>query len=300
MNNRDISIQLRTLIPTSLKRIAFLTLLPAFKSTSSINFSALRTLCKYDWHMLRIIRLIIRKIDALRLNKLSRNLINLLSRNDYAHGLTWFGARIFQTPTDLFLYQQLIFKSRPNVIIETGVAKGGSVLFACQMLDLLHGRGGIRSWNVICCDINPMIEAQGLIKQNGYEENVIFFQGDSASTNFNALVLGTVKQKAQPTVLLSLDSNHTEEHVYAELVSLANFVTSESYVIVWDSRLGDLTNLTHYLRPRPWGKGRHAGTGAELFMASDHGKTFAYEKSFEKNLLLTGVKNGVLQKKLGD
>ena len=158
----------------------------------------------------------------------------------------------------------------------------------------MHGRS--ERWSVICCDINPLIEAQQLIQQHGYEERVVFFQGDSASHDFSALVLGIIKRQAQPTVLLSLDSNHTEEHVYSELVSLASFVTSKSYVIVWDSRLGDLTNLTHYLRPRPWSKRRHAGTGAELFMASDHGETFVYEKSFEKNLLLTGVKNGVLLK----
>lgn len=246
--------------------------------------------------MKKTLRLIVKSVDAVRLKYLSRNLINLMSRQDYAHSLSWFGARIFQTPTDLFLYQQLIFKSRPNVIIETGVAKGGSVLFACQMLDLIHGRSGIKDWSVVCCDINPMIEAQQLIKQHGYEEKVSFFQGDSASTDFSALVLGLVKRQAQPSVLLSLDSNHTEEHVYAELMSLANFVTSESYAIVWDSRLGDLSHLTHYLRPRPWSKKRHAGTGAELFMATAHGQTFTHEKSFEKNLMLTGTKNGVLQK----
>jgi len=246
--------------------------------------------------MVRIFEALLKRVDSIRLTLLSRSLINLLSRRDYAHNLFWFDAKIFQTPTDLFLYQQLIYDTRPTIIIETGVAKGGSVLFACQMLDLLYGASERKKWYVICCDINSIAEAQLLIHRHGYLENVTFFQGDSSSIGFSNLIATIVQQKDAPIVLLSLDSNHTEEHVYAELVSLARFVSPKSYAIVWDSRIGDLTTLTHFLRPRDWSKKRHAGTGAKLFMASEYGRTFTYNKSFENNLLLTGVKNGVLQR----
>jgi len=246
--------------------------------------------------MRNILREIVEKIDSVRLRRLSRILINLLSRHNYAHGLTWFGATIFQTPTDLFLYQQLIHRSKPTIIIETGVAKGGSVLFACQMLDLLHGVTGRKNWQVICCDINSTNEAQLLIEQHGYSENVKFFQGDSAGPFFNELVAKILKLHAEPKVLLSLDSNHTGDHVYAELVSLAKYISAQSYAIVWDSRLGDLSRLTHILRPRDWNKKNHAGIGAELFTASEHGKTFQVVTSFEEKLILTGLKNGVIQK----
>jgi len=246
--------------------------------------------------MRNVLGQIVKKLDSVRLKRLSRTLINLLSRQNYAHGLTWFGATIFQTPTDLFLYQQLIHESKPTLIVETGVAKGGSVLFACQILDLLHGASCRKNWLVVCCDINSTNQAQLLIKQHGYSENVKFFQGDSASPFFSELVAKTLQLQEKPKVLLSLDSNHTEDHVYAELVSLAKYVSPKSFVIVWDSRLGDLTRLTHILRPRAWNKNSHAGTGAELFIESEHGKEFNVVTSFEKNLLLTGTKNGILQK----
>ena len=96
--------------------------------------------------MRTIIEKIVKISDSIRVKIISRSFINLISRQNYAHNLTWCGVQIFQTPTDLFLYQQLIFRAKPNVIIETGVAKGGSVLFACQMLDILHGREFRDDW----------------------------------------------------------------------------------------------------------------------------------------------------------
>jgi cephalosporin hydroxylase len=248
--------------------------------------------------MRNALKQIIKTIDSIRLKRLSRKFINLASRQDYAHGLTWFGATIFQTPTDLFLYQQLIYKSKPTIIIETGIAKGGSILFACQMLDLLYSASGKKNWYVICCDINSTDEAQLLIKQHGFSENVKFFCGDSAGLSFSEVVAKTIQLQEKPKVLLSLDSNHTEDHVYAELVSLVKYVSLDSYAIVWDSRLGDLSRLTHALRPRAWSKQHHAGTGAELFIASELGKLFVVETGFETDLLLTGTKNGVLRKVL--
>jgi cephalosporin hydroxylase len=168
------------------------------------------------------------------------------------------------------------------------------------MLDLVHGVNCRKNWQVICCDINSTNEAQLLIEQHGYSENVKFFQGDSAGAFFNELVAKMLKLQAEPKVLLSLDSNHTEDHVYAELVSLAKYVSPQSYAIVWDSRLGDLSRLTHILRPRGWNKKNHAGTGAELFTSSEHGKTFEVVPSFEENLILTGIKNGVIQKTISN
>jgi cephalosporin hydroxylase len=164
------------------------------------------------------------------------------------------------------------------------------------MLELLHKQDQASYWKVICCDINPVDEAQVLIHQNGFSDRVLFFQGDSASTEFKVLVENAIQDKSESSILLSLDSNHTEEHVFSELISLAGFVTTSSYAIVWDSRIGDLSFLTHYLRPRAWSKRKHAGTGARLFMASIHGQEFTYERSFEQDLLLTGTKYGILLK----
>lgn len=235
--------------------------------------------------------------DEIRINMLSKSFINIISRQNYAHNLDWCGVQIFQTPTDLFLYQQLIFKSRPNFIVETGVAKGGSVLFACQMLDFLNRGSAESNWRVICCDINSLNDAKIVIDKHGYSEKVIFFEGDSSGSGFLSQVLENLKNLNEPRVLVSLDSNHTEEHVYRELVSLAGLVSKGSYVIVWDSRIGDLSRITHFLRPRAWNKRRHAGTGVVKYMKSIGVETgFVYARTLENALKITGVKQGVLFK----
>lgn len=245
--------------------------------------------------MKRYIANVVRCFDNFRLRSISKHFINLISRQNYAHGLYWFGVPIFQTPTDLFLYQHLIFKGRPNVIIETGVAKGGSVLFACQMLDLLHGNSRKVSWKVICCDINSLEEARVAIDRYGYTSNVIFFQGNSVDDEFKDLIARELKLIMSPSVFLSLDSNHTETHVLQELTQLSPYVTSGNFAVVWDSRIGDLSSLTHYLRPRAWGKKHHAGTGVQRFFAEiNYSSNFSVENKLEKHLLLAGSKNGVL------
>ena len=245
--------------------------------------------------MRTIIEKIVKISDSIRVKIISRSFINLISRQNYAHNLTWCGVQIFQTPTDLFLYQQLIFRAKPNVIIETGVAKGGSVLFACQMLDILHGREFRDDWRVICSDINSLDEARQVINNFGYLENVCFFGGDSASLKFQNVVKDQLNNMNTPRVLLSLDSNHTEDHVVNELQSLARFVSLDSYAVIWDSRIGDLSRLTHYLRPRAWNRKHHAGTGVLLFIESDSfAHDFANCRDIENSLLLSGTKNGVL------
>lgn len=248
--------------------------------------------------MTKVFRLALSYFDKIKLNRVSSSLVNLMSRGNYAHGLSWFGVPIFQTPTDLYLYQEIIFKVKPRVIVETGVARGGSVLFACQMLDLIHAYDKKTDWKVICCDINSLENAKMVTESFGYFERVEFFHGDSASAEFREFAKTIILSMNEPKVLLSLDSNHTEQHVLAELQQLGDFVTDSSYLIVWDSRIGDLSWLTHLVRPRAWNKRQHAGSGAILFMKKKGLKNgFEFDNSFENRLKISGVKNGVLLKR---
>lgn len=245
--------------------------------------------------MTKILRLALSYLDNIRLNRLSSSLINLMSRQNYAHGLSWFGVPIFQTPTDLYVYQEIIFKVKPRVIIETGVAKGGSVLFVCQLLDLIHSNDKKNDWKIICSDINSLEDAIKATETFGYSERIEFFRGDSASSEFREFTSNIILSMNKPKVLLSLDSNHTEQHVLAELEQLGNFVSDTSYAIVWDSRISDLSWLTHLVRPRAWSKRKHAGTGAAIFMEKEGPKNrFIFDDSFENRLRISGVKNGIL------
>lgn len=245
--------------------------------------------------MITILKNVLAVLDDFRLGRAASSMINLMSRRDYAHGLTWFGVPIFQSPTDLYLYQEIVFRAKPTVIIETGVAKGGSVLFACQLLDLLHKENSEVNWQVVCADINSLADAQRVIMNSGYSDRVKFFQGDSASLEFKTFTQTVLASINQPKVLLMLDSNHTEKHVLEELHSLGDFVSESSYVVVWDSRIGDLSWLTHLIRPRAWNKRHHAGTGVALYMEERGAKNgYIIDKTLETKLKVTGVKNGIL------
>lgn len=234
--------------------------------------------------------------DTFRLKMISKSFINLISRRNYAHDLYWFDTKIFQTPTDLYLYQNLLFKVKPTTVIETGVAEGGSILFTCHILDLIHGKNKRNSWQIICCDINSMANAKRKIIRHGYSKNVKFFKGDSSKIEFNNFVKKNLRLKKQKAILVSLDSNHTENHVFQELNSLSNFVSKNSFIIVWDSRIGDLSILTHLLRKRAWKKKSHAGTAVLKFLGQDSAENFKIEKNLENKLLITGTKFGILRK----
>jgi len=248
--------------------------------------------------MINLIKPMLNYVDHLRIKKLSSSLVNLMSRQDYVHGLGWFGIPIFQTPTDLYIYQEIIFKVKPRVIVETGVAKGGSVLYACHLLDLIHRNNSEKSWRVISCDVNSMRDAREAVATFGYADKVDFFQGDSASLEFKIYAKSIIDSLNDPVVLISLDSNHTESHVKDELESLADFVSKGSYAIIWDSRIGDLTVLTHWIRPRAWNRRHHAGTGASLFMKETGiSLGFVSDLSFEDRLQISGLKNGILFRK---
>lgn len=254
-----------------------------------------KELCDKDYKVINGIGKIVDYFDSKRMTRKSSSLINLMSRQNYAHGLKWFNVPIFQTPTDLYLYQEILYKVKPNIVIETGVAKGGSILYASNILELLHGQNSNCQWRVICCDINSLDQAKYEIEKAGYGDRVSFFHGDSASTEFRHFAKAIVDTISKPKILLALDSNHTEEHVLAELRSLADLVSVDSYAIVWDSRIGDLSKLTHFIRPRAWNKHRHAGTGAISFMKKfGFAKGFVFDKTYENRLKLTGVKNGIL------
>lgn len=192
---------------------------------------------------------------------------------------------------------KLIWESKPTLVIETGVAKGGSLLFACQMLDLIYGADRRERWRVIGCDVNSLDQAREVVERFEYLNNVSFFHGDSASKDFRSFIETTISDYNSSRVLLSLDSNHTEEHVLAELNSLSHFVTIDSFIVVWDTRIGDLTRLTHLLRPRSWSRKKHAGTGVEKFMKNEGDLLgFVVESSMENELIFTGVERSILKR----
>lgn len=156
-------------------------------------------------------------------NYIEQTHIHYYNNKIWAHGNTkWLGYSILKYPSDLFLYQEIIYEIQPDVIIECGTFNGGSSLFLCSMLDLIN------KGTVLSIDIDPQPNLPT-------HKRLSYLKASSTSE----LALQTVKNTISPhdTVLVILDSDHTKEHVLQELRLYHSFVTQGSYLIVEDTNI---------------------------------------------------------------
>lgn len=140
---------------------------------------------------------------------------------------TWLGVQTFQNPCDLWTMQEIIAKIRPDFIVETGTANGGSSLFFAMILAQVNDKG-----RVITVDIEPRTESAA--KYAIFRERVEVIKGDSVSPEVISRITERVKGHR---VLVTLDSLHTKDHVLKELKLYSQFVTLNSYLIVQDTNI---------------------------------------------------------------
>jgi cephalosporin hydroxylase len=153
----------------------------------------------------------------------------------FSYQFTWLGRPIIQLPADIIRYQELIWRQRPDIIIETGVAHGGSLLFAASLCRLLSkGR-------VVGIDIEIRPQNRAAILTHALAPLITLVEGSS----IEPLVVQQVRAQVKPgeTVLALLDSGHTKAHVLAELEAYASLVTPGSYIVVADGVMRDLAGV---------------------------------------------------------
>lgn len=169
------------------------------------------------------------------LKKDSKNWIRTSWENRLSYEVAWLGVPVIQLPEDLMLMQELIFTVKPDVIIETGVAHGGSLIFYSSLLELL-GKG-----KVIGVDIEIRSHNRETIEKHPMSKRIILVEGDSVAEKTIKTVEKSIDRDS--TVLLCLDSNHTKEHVLKELKTYNKFVTPGSYIVVFDTIMPELKGL---------------------------------------------------------
>lgn len=240
---------------------------------------------------------------------LSTKWLDLCSRSDYAHDLTFFGEQIFQVPTDIYLYQKLIWEVQPTLIIETGVAKGGSILaiasfrfLAQQSREFRVLNSNVNDWLVVGIDKNDLTRERQIINKWSFGDHVRLVEGSST----DGVVLGQVKKLARghESCLVFLDSDHSESHVARELESYSKFVSVGSYLVVFDSGIGRLSNETHAIRPRGWNKSSHAGVAVGKFVESQNqnseesatSQRFIVDTSIAEPLGISSIEGGILKR----
>lgn len=213
------------------------------------------------------------------------NFIKQQQKYKYTYNFTWLGRPIIQFPQDIIALQEIIWKVKPDLIIETGIAHGGSLIFSASILELIGGNGQVLGVDIEIREYNR-IE----VEKHPLSKRIEMIEGSSVSRN----VIQQVKRIAnnKKKILAYLDSNHTHEHVLKELELYSPFVSLGSYLIVFDTIIDDLPDS--FFRDRPWGKGNNPKTAVGEFLKRN--KNFVLDKSIENKLLITVAPGGYLRR----
>ena len=195
----------------------------------------------------------------------------------YSYNFSWLGRPIIQYPQDIVAMQEIIWRVKPELIVETGIAHGGSLIFYASILELL-GKG-----EVLGIDIDIRKHNREAIESHPMFERIIMIEGSSTSDN----TLEQVKMIAEgkETVLVCLDSNHTHDHVLKELELYSPLVGKGSYLVVFDTILKEVPVET--TANRPWGKNNNPMTAVSEFLKRNN--RFVADTSIENKLMITVV-----------
>jgi cephalosporin hydroxylase len=201
------------------------------------------------------------KLDFERLKKLSINFNILSEKYRYSYNFKWLGVRIIKLPSDLLVLQEIISEVRPQYIIETGIAHGGSLIFFSSILKLLN----IKNSKVIGIEINLRKKNELLIKRHPLKKNIKIIKGSSTDPEVFKLIKEKIKKKK---TMIILDSNHTEEHVLKELEMYSSLVSKNSYIIVQDTGISHMPES--FNKNRPWTKKQNPHSAVLKFLKKNN------------------------------
>jgi cephalosporin hydroxylase len=224
------------------------------------------------------------------LSRISGSWLNRAQTARYPYHFEWMGRPIIQYPQDILAVQEIIWSVKPDLIIETGIAHGGSLIFSASMLELNAISGGPKDAQVLGIDIDIRAHNRAAIEAHPMARRIAMIQGSSTAPE----VVSEVKSKAagKRSVLVILDSNHTHDHVLAELEAYAGLASVGSYCIVFDTVIEDLPDGT--FSDRPWGKGNNAKTAVWDFLKRH--PEFEIDKSIQHKLMITVAPDGYLKR----
>lgn len=218
------------------------------------------------------------------LKDLTQEWFSRSSKYEYSYHFSWLGRPIIQFPQDIIASQEIIWSVKPDLIIETGIAHGGSLIFNASMLELIGGDGhvlgidiDIREHNRLEIEKHPMFKRITMIEGSSIDEAVVKQVHEFA--------------KGKERILVFLDSNHTHEHVFKEMELYSPLVKKGSYLVVFDTVVEDMPD--DFIADRPWGKGDNPKTAVWEFLKTND--RFEIDKEIENKLLITVAPDGYLK-----
>lgn len=202
---------------------------------------------------------------------------------EYSYHFKWLGRPIIQYPQDMISIQEIIWTIKPDLIIETGIAHGGSLIFSASILELI-GRG-----KVLGIDIDIRKHNRIQIEKHRLFKRITMIEGSSIDKPVIKKVYDY--SKGMKKVMVLLDSNHTHDHVLKELNLYSPFVTKGSYLVVFDTIAEYMPK--NIFSNRPWRKGNNPMSAVREFLKKNN--RFKIDKSIEDKLLITVAPNGYLK-----
>lgn len=234
------------------------------------------------------------------LQALSRIWLRQISAHKYSHNFSWLGRPLIQVPQDIVAMQELIWSIKPDLIIETGIAHGGSLVLSASMLAMLDMSDAIETGamldpkvsrrKVLGIDIDIRAHNRAAIEAHPMASRIQMIQGSSIAPDIIDKVRAIAANYSR--VLVFLDSNHTHDHVLAELQAYAPLTSKDSYCVVFDTLVDDMPK--EMFPDRPWGPGDNPKTAVWEYLKTH--SEFEINKSIDHKLLISVAPDGYLKR----
>jgi len=210
----------------------------------------------------------------------------LADKYKYTYNYSWMGRPIIKYPNDILIQQEIMWEIKPDLVIETGIAHGGSIVFTASMLHMMGIDG-----HVVGIDIDIRPHNLHEIQNHPMSHLITMYQGSSIDKD----IVDRVKDhaKGKRCVMVILDSHHTHDHVFAELCEYAPLVTLGSYCILPDTFI-EFFPKGYYSQTRPWDVGDNPYTAMQAYMADN--KNFEIDHSRTSKAMITEAIDGYLKR----
>lgn len=235
------------------------------------------------------------------LQNLTRQWMNQANARKYSYHFEWMGRPVIQYPADIVAVQEIVWNVRPDLIIETGIAHGGSLILSASLLAMLDMCDAIESGatnmipgqsgrRVLGIDIDIRAHNRAAIEAHPMASRIQMIQGSSIAPEIAREVQDIAKDFER--ILVFLDSNHTHEHVAAELELYAPLTSKGSYCVVFDTVIEDMPK--ELFKDRPWGPGDNPKTAVWEYVKTH--PNFVIDHAMHKKLVTTVAPDGFLKR----
>lgn len=243
---------------------------------------------------------IVAQFDDADVRQLGTKFIHDTLKHKYSYNFDWLGRPIIQFPQDIVATQELIWSVKPDLVIETGIAHGGSLILSASILAMLDCADALEKGElldptkpkrkVLGLDIDIRAHNRAAIEAHPMASRIEMIEGSSIAPE----IVAQVHERATRAdrILIFLDSNHTHEHVLAELEAYAPLTSTGSYCVVFDTIVEDLPDDP--FPDRPWGKGDNPKTAVWEYLKSH--PEFEIDRQIEGKLLITVAPDGFLKR----